>query len=214
MAQDSENLSYCEDLKCANLSPCMSHTAIVFKRVTSEDELKGIKILQTKNLRANLSQAEIESEGFVTAQYTPEFLVELHSHCPSVIAKIGDTVVGYVIAAARAINIQHKVLRAMFQAIDSHEASKDFNFVLCGQLCVDKPCRGRGLAIELYRHFKKELEGEFDGVVTDISIYNPRSLKAHCKVGFKTIGQMTFEDSLWDLVMWDWRLQNRRSSVV
>jgi len=150
----------------------------------------------------------------VTAQYSPEFLAELHSHCPSVVAKVGDAVVGYVIAATRAINVKHKVLRAMYEAITTHEAAEGFNFVLCGQLCVDKPFRGRGLAIDLYKWFRKELESEFDGVITDISVYNPRSLKAHHKVGFQTIGQMTFESSQWDLVMWDWRPKKKDANVV
>jgi hypothetical protein len=51
----------------------------------------------------------------------------------------------------------------------------------------------------------KEVYGRyFDFLLTEISINNPRSLKAHEKIGFQTI--YTYKDAMdeWNVVVWDW----------
>jgi L-amino acid N-acyltransferase YncA len=74
-----------------------------------------------------------------------------------------------------------------------------------GQICVDKAYRGKGVFELLYQKHREIFEKSYDFIVTEISTRNTRSLRAHEKVGFKTIH--TYRDSMdeWNVVVWDWR---------
>jgi len=91
---------------------------MIIKRVDSITELEGIKNLQQENLKANLSDVESEAEGFVTAEYTLDFLRIMHEAEPSVIAKDGDVIAGYALVAVKSIASQHKLLDHLFSTID------------------------------------------------------------------------------------------------
>ena len=81
---------------------------IVIKLVDiPEKELVGILNLQTENLKRNCDNLD---EGFVTAEYSLEFLWELHRHHPSVVAMRGRRVVGYALAAHREPARSHALL--------------------------------------------------------------------------------------------------------
>jgi hypothetical protein len=181
---------------------------ITIKAVTELSELEGIKKLQEDNLKKNLSDHEAEKEGFVTAEYTMEFLEKMHSECPSVIAKDGDRVVGYALAAVKNIRHQHDLLGNLFDSIDKihykNKLLKDANYVIVGQLCVSKNYRGHGLVQQLYQSYKIYLSPAFCYCLTDVAKDNPRSLKAHLKSGFVIIDTLIYGGSGWDIVLWDW----------
>jgi ribosomal protein S18 acetylase RimI-like enzyme len=178
------------------------------KLVTDLSELKGIKNLQEENLRKNLSDREAEAQGFVTVEYSIEFLQTLHEESPSVIAKDGRQVVGYALVALKSIRHQHDLLADLFNCIDKIEYNKqplrDSNYVVAGQLCVAKNYRGLGLVQKMYQHFKTSLSGEFDYCLTDIAENNPRSLKAHIKTGFQIVDTLNYGGIGWNIVLWDW----------
>jgi ribosomal protein S18 acetylase RimI-like enzyme len=182
---------------------------IIIKAVTEYSELEGIKKLQQENLKKNLSDHEAEKEGFVTAEYTMEFLEKMHDECPSVIAKDGNLVVGYVLAAVKAIRHQHELLGNLFDSIDKilyhGHPLKDANYVVVGQLCVSKNYRGIGLPRQLYQNYKNYLSHDFDCCITDVAKNNPRSLKAHLKSGFIVVADLQYKGSGWDIVLWDWK---------
>ena len=60
--------------------------AVVIRRATSPAEVAGIKALQNANLASRLSEAERAAAGFVTAEYSLEFLLAMHEETPAVIA--------------------------------------------------------------------------------------------------------------------------------
>jgi ribosomal protein S18 acetylase RimI-like enzyme len=179
------------------------------KLVSDFSELKGIKSLQDQNLKKNLSDDDAEIEGFVTAEYSIEFLQSLHGKSPSIIAKDDDLVVGYALVALKSIRDQHELLADLFNSIDKIEYKgqllKNSNYVVVGQLCVAKNYRGRGLVQQMYQHFKTSLSGKFEYCLTDIANNNPRSLKAHLKTGFQVVDTLYYGAIDWDIVLWDWR---------
>lgn len=68
---------------------------VIVTTVQSEADVQGILTLQQANLRKNVS-AEVQLEqGFVTVEHDPDVLMRMNQAAPSVIAKDGDTVVGY-----------------------------------------------------------------------------------------------------------------------
>lgn len=181
---------------------------ITITRVTTHTELEGIKKLQEENLKKNLGDQEAKTEGFVTAEYTMEFLERMHGESASVIAKDGDQVIGYALVATRAIRHEHELLGDLFDTIDKinyqNRLLKDSNYVVIGQLCVSKNYRGLGLVQKIYQHFKKSLAPSFDYGITDVAQDNPRSLKAHLKSGFVIIDTLQYGGLGWDIVLWDW----------
>jgi ribosomal protein S18 acetylase RimI-like enzyme len=182
---------------------------VMIKRVTDFAELNGIKKLQEDNLKKNLSDNEAASEGFVTAEYSIEFLEMLHQGSPSVIAKDGNLVVGYALAAVKSIREHHDLLSDLFNGIDkikyNGQLLKDCNYVVVGQLCVARNYRGQGLVQQMYQYFRISLAGEFDFCVTDVAETNPRSLKAHIKTGFQVVATLSYGGMGWSIVLWDWK---------
>jgi ribosomal protein S18 acetylase RimI-like enzyme len=181
---------------------------ITIKRVTEHSELEGIKNLQQENLKMNLTDQESVTEGFVTAEYTMDFLEKMHMESPSIIAKDGKQVVGYALVSVQAIRQDHDLLSDLFNTVDQityrHRLLKDCPYVIVGQLCVSKHYRGRGLVQQMYQHFKDNLSTVFDYCITDVAKNNPRSLKAHLKSGFQVIDTLYYGGLGWDIVLWDW----------
>jgi len=177
-------------------------------RVSGPSEIIGIRDLQSLNLRQNITAEEAIEQGFLTAVYTIDYLQEMNSASPSIIAKDGDKVVGYALVATKGSRKGHDLIEGLFDAIDECEYNgktlKDVNYVVVGQLCVAKEYRGQGLVQKLYGHFRDCLSNEFTYLVTDVAQANVRSLKAHKKRGFKVINELMYGGFGWDIVLWDW----------
>jgi hypothetical protein len=178
-------------------------------RTSSPAELAAIRALQLANLRQNLSAADIESQGFVTAEYPLPLLEAMHRDAPAIIAKDGDAVVAYALVATQASRNSHPLLADLFDVIDRHQwrgtPLKQRSYVVCGQLCVARSHRGLGLVPALYANFRTALADRFDCLVTDVASDNPRSLKAHLKSGFEVFGELHYGGVDWSLVICDWR---------
>ena len=181
---------------------------IIIKRVSQYAELEGIRHLQEINLKRNLPPGEAEKQGFVTAEYSLEFLEIMHRASPSVIALDGDRVVGYALVATRDIKDHHAMLSKLFGLLDQTlykgRPLETRPYVVVGQLCVAKDYRGRGLTGSLYDFYRKSLQDSFDCCVTDVASDNPGSLRAHLKTGFCVIDTLSYDHIDWSIVLWDW----------
>lgn len=180
--------------------------------VTSVDELKQIEQLSLANNTAQLSPADKTSEGFVTWSYHLDDLQQLHQITPSIIVKEGDLVAGYALVLTREGAAVYPPLQKMLtdlamlpyngKPLDQH------NYYVMGQVCVHPSYRGKGVFQLLYGKHKELFEHAYDMLVTEISVANQRSQRAHEKTGFRTIH--TYRDELgeWNVVVWDWRSGN------
>lgn len=179
------------------------------KLVTTTRELEGILQLQRANLSRLISQEEAATEGFVTAEYTLDFLQQMHAAGPSVIAVADDSVVGYALVAAPAIKGKHVLLDDLFAAVDKltykNKKLGEQTYVLVGQLCVAKTHRGQGLATQLYQYYQQQYSPHYEYCITDVVSSNQRSLQAHQKTGFEVIHRFSWGGAEWDIVLWDWR---------
>jgi len=182
---------------------------ITITTVSNEADLIGILDLQSRNLKKNITTEEAQSQGFLIAEFSMDYLKKMNDAHPSVIAKMDDRVVGYALIATQAARIGHPLTEDLFNQIDSlsfdgiplHQAK----YAVVGQLCVDKSVRGMGLVQQLYGRFRTELENEYDFGITDVARANSRSLKAHIKTGFQVIHSIGYGGLEWDVVLWDWR---------
>lgn len=181
---------------------------MIIKRADTLAEITGLKKLQTLNLKSNLTTAEIEKEGFVTAEYSISFLEEMNAIESAIIAKDGDEVVAYALVATKALIGKNDLLDDLFNNINSityqGKLMAETNYVLVGQLCVHKNYRGIGLVQQLYQFFKESLHKEYLYCLTDVDENNPRSIKAHLKSGFTILNTFHYSNSNWHIVIWDW----------
>lgn len=181
---------------------------ITVQRVTQEAELGAIRALQSANLRKHVSDTEASDQGFLIAEYSVEFLRQMHACHPSIIALDGDQLAGYALAASRKVRSGHPLLDDLCKQIDGlsyrHRRLGDSNYVVVGQLCVAKPYRGKGLVQRMYHMFRESLQTEYEYCITDIARANARSLQAHLRTGFQVIHSIHFEELEWDVVLWDW----------
>jgi ribosomal protein S18 acetylase RimI-like enzyme len=186
----------------------MNFTMVEITRVSSVSEIIGIRDLQALNLKQNITAEESIEQGFLTAAFTIEYLQQMNSASPAIIAKDGDKLVGYALVATKEIRKGHDLLEGLFDAIDECEYNgkllREVNYVVVGQLCVAKEYRGQDLVQKLYGHFRDCLSNEFSYLVTDVAKANARSLKAHKKRGFQVINELMYGGFGWDIVLWNW----------
>ena len=82
---------------------------------------------------------------------------------------------------------------------------KDRRYYVMGQVCVAKAYRGKGVFDRLYAAHREHLRHRFDACVTEISVRNPRSLRAHARVGFEELERYRDAADEWVVVIWDLR---------
>jgi len=177
--------------------------------VSSIEELEQIIALQKKNLKQNITVEEKSSQGFVTMEFNLPMLKELHALAPDIIIKDGDRLVGYAMVLPLEGRTAYPALEPMFINFEKlnwkGKRLCDYKFYAIGQICIDKAYRGKGLFNMLYEKHRDIYKDQFDFVITEISTGNARSLKAHKRIGFKTIDTYRDEIDEWDVVLWDWQ---------
>lgn len=172
---------------------------IKYCRSNSKNDLKQILELQQKNLPTAISSEEKKTEGFVTVSHTMEILRAMNDVCPHIIAKSDSMVIGYALCMHREFADDIEVLRPMFVQIDS-VLPKDENYIVMGQICIDKSFRGQGVFRQLYRTMQDAVRSKFDHIITEVDAENTRSLRAHYAVGFKDLKSYPSENRIWRLM--------------
>jgi GNAT superfamily N-acetyltransferase len=171
-------------------------------------ELQQILQLQKENLKQQVNNAEKESQGFVTVKHTISLLQQMHELAPSIIVKDGEQLAGYALVMLKECATLVPELVTMFEHFNilswKGKPLCEYNYYAMGQVCVAKNYRGKGVFDLLYEKHREVYQHTFDFILTEISISNPRSQRAHERVGFVTIN--TYKDAIdeWNVVLWDW----------
>jgi predicted GNAT superfamily acetyltransferase len=183
---------------------------IIYVTAQDEDDLHGILDLQRANLRINLSDAEINSQGFVTVVHTFSALKKLNDIEAHVIAKQSDKVIAYLLAMTAKSKKDIPVLLPMFETFDQvlfgNKKIADYKYIVVGQVCVAKEYRGQGVLAKTYLKYREEFKNKYDFAITEIDNTNQRSLNAHKRIGFREIHRYSSADNTeWVIVIWDWK---------
>ncbi|MEO5583655.1 MAG: GNAT family N-acetyltransferase [Saprospiraceae bacterium] len=188
---------------------------LIIKFSTDKNNLQEILDLQRINLRSNLTQDEIDTQGFLYVQHTYDLLHTICEREPPVIALDETILAGYALCMTRLHSLNVPELQSFFILLEKltyqNKALKEYNFLVCGQICIAKTYRGFNLMHQLYIKMS-ELKNKYQYCITEVSSQNIRSLNAHFKVGFKPIHEF-FEESgeLWHILLWDW---NQNESTI
>jgi GNAT superfamily N-acetyltransferase len=184
----------------------MIRTATAQSRAT----LQQILDLQERNLAVHLSPAEAADQGFVTVHHELPLLDRISGPYGHIVALDGEQVVGYALVMLREFAGAIPIIVPMFAQLDrltiGEESLAALRYFVMGQVCIAKEHRGQGVFAALYDELRRQMRGSFDLVVTEVASRNGRSLRAHEKVGFRTVHRYASPDGeLWEIVAWDWR---------
>ncbi|WP_299618391.1 GNAT family N-acetyltransferase [uncultured Tenacibaculum sp.] len=172
---------------------------ITFTKTSNTAELKQILALQQQNLPKQLTKEEKKTQGFVTVEHDLEILAKMHDLHPHIIAKDNDNVVGYALSMSTSFKNEIPVLRPMFNEINKLNINPDF--IVMGQVCVDKAYRGKGIFRGLYNTMATTFSGQFTSIITEIDANNTRSLNAHETIGFSDLCTYEAGQQLWKVVV-------------
>lgn len=166
--------------------------AIQFSTVSNVDEVNQILELQAANLPTSLTPETMANQGFVTVRHEPAVLRRMNETAPAIIAKDGGRVVGYALMMPRTFAKDVPILRPMFEMLDTLSWNGSLlrdnpRWFVMGQICVADGYRGRGIVEGLYEAMAGSYGDRFDFTVTEVAARNTRSLRAHQRVGFRTI---------------------------
>lgn len=177
--------------------------------ITTDDEIMQLLDLQQVNLPKNISKATALEQGFVTVQHDFDLLRAMNEAIPQVIAKDKDRVVAYALVMLPDFAELVPVLQPMFQLFSSIDYGdkkvSDYTYYVMGQVCVAESHRGLGVFDALYHKHKNLYSADYQVCITEIAERNTRSMRAHERVGFKTIHTFQDETELWNVVAWDWK---------
>ena len=174
----------------------------IVRPVEAEAELEQILALQRRNLARNLDPAEAGSQGFVTVEHTIDLLRRMHAIAPSIVAVDGPALAGYALVMPPECRTFIPVLLPMFERLDQLGAR---DYYIMGQICLDKPHRGKGLFDALYVAHRDHLSGRYRSCITEVAERNGRSMSAHLRVGFAVIDRYRDATDEWALLEWRWR---------
>ena len=165
---------------------------IEFTTVSTADEVSEILELQARNLPSALPPGTMANEGFVTVRHDASVLHRMSDTAPAILAKAGNRVVGYALVMPRSFATEVPVLGPLFELLDTlswkGELLRDNpRWFVMGQICIADGYRGIGVFDGLYRTMAERYGDRFDFTVTEVAARNPRSLRAHARVGFRTL---------------------------
>jgi ribosomal protein S18 acetylase RimI-like enzyme len=173
----------------------------------TNDDLESILELQAINHVHNLTQEEKNTNGFVTVKHDFDLLKSMSKAALQIIAKDNDKVIAYALVMLPEFRNKIPVLMPMFDMIDELEYQNKkialARYYVMGQICIAETHRGMGIFDELYQMHKKVLSKDFDYCITEVSVNNIGSMKAHTRVGFKTIKTYQDETDTWNIMLWD-----------
>jgi predicted GNAT superfamily acetyltransferase len=171
---------------------------IRYKTVSYLKELHQILALQNANLPTFLSSEEKDTEGFLTLVHDFDLLSRMNRLCPHIIAKYNNTVIGYALCMDPRFSEEISILKPMFKQINQYYSKP--NYMIMGQVCVDKKYRKQGVFRGLYTKMKDLILPKYDAIITEVDLKNRRSLDAHHAVGFKTLSRYSSHNTDWDLI--------------
>lgn len=176
----------------------------------SDSDLAPILALQRRNVEEALDPTEVTAEGFVTVRHDLPLLRAMNRAAAHVVARSCGQVVGYALVMLREFEDRIPILRPMYDMLAHLEYDgapvDDYRYFIMGQVCIDKPHRGRGIFAEMYRKMCELYSPAYDMTITEVARRNTRSIRAHDKVGFRLLHRYRDpHDEEWDVIVWDWR---------
>jgi len=174
---------------------------IIFKNTNTKEELKQILLLQQANLPQNLSSEEKQTQGFVTVNHSLDLLARMNDVVPHIVAIDKNKVIGYSLCMHPKFEKDIEILKPLFLQINT-SLKKGLNYMIMGQICIEKEYRNQGIFRKLYKTMKGSILPNFSAIITQVDVNNKRSLQAHYAIGFRLLKSYQADGHQWELIIW------------
>jgi len=146
-----------------------------------------------------------KKDGFVTTPFDAEILAELIAEKGLFVAKEGEDVLAYLMAASWDFCSRWPIFAQMIKGLSQIEygnlrLSKE-NSYQYGPICIDVSVRGTGVLKDIFEFSRSEMAKRYPVLVTFVNQINPRSFAAHTrKLHLDVISEFEFnENRYWEL---------------
>lgn len=155
----------------------MTENLVSIERATEAD-VDGILDLQAAN--------QVDRGGSLSAALPRDRVVAMLHELPLIVARRGNRVVGFLMTASRAMNVDVAIVQAMLTAYQG-----DPDAYIYGPICVDTEERGKRLAQSMFAKLRL-LEAGREGILF-IRRDNKASLRSHANMGMQEVAEFRFD---------------------
>jgi len=168
---------------------------MLFRRASGTD-FEGMVKLQDSNLASKISDDQ-KKDGFLSAAFSAQQFESMDNDGCVIVAMDDENLVeAFLCSSTPMFNLPFALPAAMierFSKIDfGEERLSNQQVLITGPVCIDQAWRGKGVLEKLYEALYKELFGQYDAAVVFVSKENPRSIKAHEKLGMSVVDEFVF----------------------
>ncbi|MBU2710792.1 hypothetical protein [Zooshikella harenae] len=169
-------------------------------KIAKPEDIDSTLALHYKYQIDSINEKDKES-GFVTTAFTKEQLTSLIQEEQGLfIAKDGETVVAYVMAASWKFWSSWPMFAHMIKDLPNltyfGQTLSIENSYQYGPVCIDKHLRGSGTLENIFHFAKKEMSKRYPILVTFINKINTRSFEAHTrKLGLDVVQEFTYNNN-------------------
>lgn len=169
---------------------------MLFRRAYGAD-FEGMVKLQDLNLVSKISD-EQKKDGFLSAAFSAAQFESMDNDGCVIVGLDADEVKAFLCASTPMFNLPFPLPSAMierFPVIDfKGKKLSQMQTIITGPVCIDESWRGKGVIERLYEALYQELHGEYNAAVVFVSVENPRSIKAHERLGMTVVDEFTFKE--------------------
>lgn len=173
------------------------------RRARKEDFDKVVE-LQDANLVSVLTE-DAKADGFLSGSFDAQQYSAMNDDVCVVVAREEGKLLGFLAVGSPEFNKSHSLPAAMismFPKLEYRGKNLDqYQCCIAGPVCVDKDARGKGVFQALYEELHRLLPENIDLITTLVSTSNPRSLRAHEKVGLELLTQFEHQSRQFNLLV-------------
>jgi L-amino acid N-acyltransferase YncA len=159
-----------------------------------DSDISQIMDIQSENQIENLTASQ-QKNGYLSIAFSENEFKEFNDDLCVVVAKEQGKVIGYCCISSAAFNAQFPILDQIVRGVssytipDTQDMPAEENTCIYGPVCIARSHRGKGVVQKLSA-FGLEFAKKEDYVYcfSFIAADNERSLQAHRKLSFDTVG--------------------------
>ncbi len=155
----------------------------------------SLVLLQKSNLATNLSDDK-KRDGFLTVNFSAEQFADMNDDLSVIVGVQENVVRAFLCASSVQFNTSFALPKAMIdrfpRAIYDSKPLSDWCACISGPVCIDAALRGQGILKMLYECLDTTAPVQFELATVFVSLDNPRSIKAHEKLGMRIVDEFDF----------------------
>ncbi len=167
-----------------------------FRRARGAD-FEGMVELQDLYLAANL-QPDQKRDGFLSARFSAEQFAAMDPDLCLVVGVDNDRVKAFLCSSTPEYNMDFALPRTLVERFPhvtfEGKLLSEWKTCICGPACVDREWRGKGIVERLYEKCFELLPTDYELAVIFVSTDNPRSIRAHEKLGMVVLDNFVFNE--------------------